>query len=40
VLGTYLAPGLRKHVSGFLTCAVMGLPRFTLLQARSLLRSP
>jgi O-antigen/teichoic acid export membrane protein len=39
VLGTYLAPGLRTHVSGFLTRAVMGLPRFTLLQARSLLRS-
>jgi O-antigen/teichoic acid export membrane protein len=39
VLGTYLSPGLRTHVSGFLTRAVMGLPRFTLLQARSLLRS-
>ena len=38
VLGTYLSPGLRTHVSGFLTRAVMGLPRFTLLQARSLLR--
>jgi O-antigen/teichoic acid export membrane protein len=39
LLGTYLSPGLRRHVSGFLTRAVMGLPRFTLLQARSLLRS-
>jgi O-antigen/teichoic acid export membrane protein len=38
LLGTYLSPGLRTHVSGFLTRAVMGLPRFTLLQARSLLR--
>lgn len=39
LLGTYLSPGLRTHVSGFLTRAVMGLPRFTLQQARSLLLS-
>jgi O-antigen/teichoic acid export membrane protein len=38
LLGTYLSPDLRTHVSGFLTRAVMGLPRFTLLHARSLLR--
>jgi O-antigen/teichoic acid export membrane protein len=38
VLGTYLSPGLRTHVAGFFTRAVMGLPRFTLLRARSLLR--
>lgn len=39
VVWTYLSPGLRTHVSGLMTRAVVGLPRFTLLRVRSLLHS-
>lgn len=37
VVWTYLSPWLRLNVSGLLTRAFMGLPRFTLLRMRSLL---
>ena len=39
VVWTYLSPWLRLNVSGLLTRAFMGLPRFTLLRMRSLLHS-
>jgi O-antigen/teichoic acid export membrane protein len=39
VVWTYLSPWLRLNVSGLMTRAFMGLPRFTLLRMRSLLHS-
>ncbi|HEY1050015.1 MAG TPA: flippase [Prosthecobacter sp.] len=36
---TYLSPALRQHVSGFMTRALVGLPRFVLLRVRSLILS-
>lgn len=39
VVWTYLSPWLRLNVSGLLTRAFMGLPRFTLLRMRTLLHS-
>ncbi len=39
VVCTYLSPGLRTHVSGLMTRAFVGLPRFTLLRVRALLHS-
>jgi O-antigen/teichoic acid export membrane protein len=39
VVWTYFSPDLRRHVSGFMTRAFVGLPRFTLLRMRSLLHS-
>lgn len=39
VVWTYLSPWLRLNVSGLMTRAFMGLPRFTWLRMRSLLHS-
>lgn len=39
VVWTYLSPPLRRHVSGFMTRALVGLPRFALLRVRSLIHS-
>lgn len=39
VVWTYLSPWLRLNVSGLMTRAFMGLPRFTVLRVRSLLQS-
>ena len=39
VVWTYLSPWLRLNVSGLMTRAFMGLPRFTVLRVRSLLHS-
>lgn len=39
VIWTYFSPDLRVHVSGLMTRAFVGLPRFTLLRVRSLLHS-
>jgi len=39
IVCTYLAPGLRTHVSGLMTRTLIGLPRFTLLRMRALLHS-
>ncbi|MGV3660149.1 MAG: flippase [Prosthecobacter sp.] len=39
VVWTYLSPALRRHVSGFMTRAFVGLPRFALLRVRSLIHS-
>ena len=39
VVWTYLSPWLRQNVSGLMTRAFMGLPRFTVLRMRSLLHS-
>lgn len=39
VLWTYLSPALRTHVSGLMTRALVGLPRFTVLRVRSLLHT-
>ncbi len=39
VVWTYLSPWLRLNVSGLMTRAFLGLPRFTLLRMRSLLHS-
>lgn len=36
VIWTYFSPDLRKHVSGLMTRALVGLPRFTLVRMRSL----
>jgi O-antigen/teichoic acid export membrane protein len=36
IVWTYFSPDLRTHVSGLLTRAFIGLPRFTLLRVRSL----
>ncbi len=37
IIWTYFSPDLRTHVSGLMTRAIVGLPRFTLLRVRSLL---
>ncbi len=39
VVWTYLSPPLRRNVSGFMTRALVGLPRFALLRARALIHS-
>lgn len=39
IVWTYLSPWLRLNVSGLMTRAFVGLPRFTLLGVRSLLQS-
>lgn len=39
IIWTYFSPDLRTHVSGLMTRAFVGLPRFTLLRVRSLLHS-
>lgn len=36
IIWTYFSPDLRTHVSGLMTRAVIGLPRFTLIRVRSL----